>query len=158
MYCVYRVYRQQYAAIVIYKWFAHFKCHLGLKLYVMRKFYNFKCFKIPIINANCTNVYKQWAVSTRSIPSGKMSLKVITFSAHSVTVILFHYILAIVEKPQGDAMENWEQVHRLRKSLLTLATLARHDGQHCRVHPPSFLLHSLSASPQHLARSHQCPC
>lgn len=48
----------------------------------------------------------------------------------------------------------------MRKSLLTLATLARHDGQQCRVYPLSLLclLHSLSASPQHLAKSHQCPC
>lgn len=36
--------------------------------------------------------------------------------------------MAIVEKPQDDAMENWEQVRSLRKGLLTLATLARHDG------------------------------
>lgn len=36
------VYRQQYAAIAIYKLFANFKC---LELYVLRKFYNLKCFK-----------------------------------------------------------------------------------------------------------------
>lgn len=36
--------------------------------------------------------------------------------------------------PQGDAMENREQVHRLRKRLLTLTTLARSDGQQGRVY------------------------
>lgn len=49
---------------------------------------------------------------------------------------LLKYIMVTVEKPQDDAMENWKQVHRLRESSLTLATLARRDGQQCRVHPP----------------------
>lgn len=65
-------------------------------------------------------------------------LKVI--SVRSVRIKLFHYTPAVEQtEPQGDAMENWEQVHRLRKGLLTPATLAKHDGQHCQVRPPSFL-------------------
>lgn len=49
------------------------------------------------------------------------------------------YSLASVKTPQGDAMENWEQVHRLRKRLFTLATLARSDGQQWRIYTHTLL-------------------